>query len=94
MFFTSILAECLKLSLVKCDGGQKDEGHRPDAVLTNLPNTSSSTRERRNEGGSENGVSGRVETKGKGMWRKRRREREMRVAAGERKKIRGRGGNK
>ena len=33
------------MSLVKCDGGQKDEGHRPDAVLTNLPNTSSSERE-------------------------------------------------
>ena len=32
----------MKLSLVNCDGGQKDDNHRPDAMVTNLPNTTSS----------------------------------------------------
>ena len=32
----------MKLSLVNCDGGQKDDSHRPDAMVTNLPNTTSS----------------------------------------------------
>lgn len=36
------LGECMKLSLVNCDGGQKDDNHRPDAMVTNLPNTTSS----------------------------------------------------
>ena len=37
-----LIAECLKLTLVKCDGGQKDEGHRADSMFTNIPSTSSS----------------------------------------------------
>ena len=37
-----LTAEYFRLTLLKCDGGQKDEGHRADAMLTNLPNTSSS----------------------------------------------------
>ena len=40
--FIAYVAECLKLSLVSCDGGQKDENHRPDSMLSNQPNTSSS----------------------------------------------------
>ena len=36
-------AECLKLSLVKCDGGQKDDSHRPECILSNdISNNSAS----------------------------------------------------
>ena len=42
IFFIVDLGECMKLSLVNCDGGQKDDSHRPDAMVTNLPNTTSS----------------------------------------------------
>lgn len=79
---------------MKCDGGQKDEGHRPDAVLTNLPNTSSSERE---------GMSGRSEevVSGRGGWRKmegggegKKDGREMGGADGEKKEKRRMGGSK
>ena len=50
-----LIAECLKLSLVKCDGGQKDEGHRADSMFTNIPSTSSSE-----EGGGGGGRSDKL----------------------------------
>ena len=38
-----VSAECLKLSLVKCNGGQKDDSHRPECILSNdINNTSAS----------------------------------------------------
>ena len=46
MWFVSfVVAECLKFSLVNCDGGEKDDQHRADAMITNLPGTSSSEKE-------------------------------------------------
>ena len=70
------VAECLKLSLVSCDGGEKDESHRSDAMITNLPGSSTSERERR-EGGREGrrqGVEGGREGRRQGVEREREKE--------------------
>ncbi len=36
-----LLAELLKLEVVSCDGGQKDEEHGPTCILSNTPDNSS-----------------------------------------------------
>lgn len=41
---TVLTAECLKLSLVKCDGGQKDTTHQPECMLSNDINNSSASK--------------------------------------------------
>lgn len=43
-FITVLTAECLKLSLVKCDGGQKDTTHQPECMLSNDINNSSASK--------------------------------------------------